>query len=189
MGPYIALIILILAIFAICYGVDKLFTKLFRGKAQHQTGKAVRLNKRFGSFGLIVAILGLAGVFTGIGSTWLLTIGGVVLVIVGIGMIVYYMTFGVYYDADSFIFSTFGHKSVTYAFRDIQGQMLYTSAGGVLIELHLADGRALQLQPGMKGVGEFMDHAFAAWRRQTGRQLEDCDFYNPDQSCWFPPAK
>ena len=108
MGPYIALIILILAIFAICYGVDKLFTKLFRGKAQHQTGKAVRLNKRFGSFGLIVAILGLAGVFTGIGSTWLLTIGGVVLVIVGIGMIVYYMTFGVYYDADSFIFSPFG---------------------------------------------------------------------------------
>lgn len=188
MGPYIALIILMLLILGICYGVDKLFTKLFRGKVQHRTGKSVRLNKRFASIGLIVAVLGLAGIFAGIGANWLLFGGGIFLLLVGTGLVVYYMTFGIYYDDDSFVLSTFGRKSVMYSFRDIQGQMLYTSAAGILIELHMQDGRTVQLQPGMKGVDAFMNQAFAGWLKLTGKKLEDCDFHNPEQSCWFPPA-
>ena len=31
-------------IFGICYLVDKAFSKVFRGKAQHRSGKAVRAN-------------------------------------------------------------------------------------------------------------------------------------------------
>ena len=61
MGPYIALILLMAAIFGLCFLVDKGFTKLFRGKAQHMTGRSVRVNKRYGSLGLIVAVLGIAG--------------------------------------------------------------------------------------------------------------------------------
>ena len=53
--------------------------------------------------------------------------------------------------------------------------------------LYLRDGKTLQLQPGMTGVGCFMKCAFAGWLEQTGRKLEDCDFYDPDNSCWFPP--
>lgn len=189
MRQYIALTILILVILGICYGVDKLFSRLFRGKAQHSTGKSVRLNKRFASIGLIAAVLGLAAAFTGFSKNWLLFGGGIVLVAVGAGLVVYYMTFGVYYDDDSFILSGFGRKSAIYSFRDIQGQLLYTSTAGVLIELHLTDGRTFQLQPGMIGVDAFMDQAFAGWLRLTGRRLEDCEFHNPEQSCWFPPVQ
>lgn len=189
MGPYIALILLMAAIFGLCFLVDKGFTKLFRGKAQHMTGRSVRVNKRYGSLGLIVALLGIAGTFAGFGANWLLFAGGLVLILVGCGLVVYYMSFGIYYDDDSFIWSSFGKKSVTYRYRDIQAQQLYTSAAGILVELHLSDGRALQLQPSMKGVPCFIKAASQGWLTQMGKTAEECEFYDPDNSCWFPPAQ
>ena len=189
MAPYIALLIVILAVFGICYLVDKGFAKLFRGRVQHLSGLSVRLNKRFGSFGLIIALLGIGGLFAGLPGNLLLIVGGSLLIVTGTGMVVYYMSFGIYYDSESFLYATFGKKTMEYRFADIQSQLLYTSAGGVIVELHLSDGRAIQLQPSMSGGYEFLDKAFAAWREQTGKTLEECDFHDPANSCWFPPAK
>ena len=116
-----------------------------------------------------------------------LLIGGIVVVLMGIGLIVYYLTFGVYYDDNSFILASFGKKSETYSFRDIKEQRLYTVTGGSsVIELHLTDGRALSLHSTMEGTYPFLDHAFYAWCRQTGRKPEECDFHDPSKSCWFP---
>lgn len=187
---YVAVIIIAAAVLGVCFLVDKGFTKLFRSQAQHHSGKAVRLNKRYGSIGLILAVLGVAALFTGLKESALLIFGGVVILVVGIGLVVYYMTFGVFYDDDSFILTTFGKPSTTYSFQDIQGQKLYISAGNVtLIELYLKDGRTFQLQSVMEGAFDFMDHAFSAWLRQTGRKQEDCAFYDPKNSCWFPPVE
>ena len=189
MRPYIALIILLAAIFGLCFLADKGFTKLFRGKVQHKSGRSVRVNRRYGSLGLVVTVLGLAGVFAGFSANWLLFAGGFVLILAGCGLVVYYMSFGIYYDEDSFIWSAFGRKSITYRYEDIKAQQLYTSAAGILIELHLSDGRALQLQPGMKGVLCFVEMASEGWFAQTGKQKEECAFYDPENSCWFPPAE
>ena len=186
---YLALILLAAAIFGICFLADKGFTKLFRGKVQHRSGRSVRVNQRYGSLGLIVAVLGVAGVFAGFSANWLLFAGGWLLILVGCGLVVYYMSFGIYYDDDSFVWSTFGKKSRTYRYEDILSQQLYTSAAGILVELYLSDGRALQLQPGMKGVPCFIKAASAGWFAQTGKNKEECDFYDPDNSCWFPPAQ
>ena len=49
---------------------------------------------------------------------------------VGIGLTVYYMTFGVFYDEDTFLYSTFGKKSVTYRYGQIREQRLYVITGG-----------------------------------------------------------
>lgn len=189
MGPYIALLILLAAVFGICYLIDKGFTRLFRSKVQHLSGLSVRLNKRLGSFGLMVALLGVVGLFAGLGENWLLVAGGGLLIVVGAGMVVYYMSFGIYYDSDSFLLSTIGKKPAEYRFADIQSQLLYTSAGGVIVELHLSDGRAIQIQPSMTGGYDFLDKAFAAWLVQTGKTLEECAFHDPANSCWFPPAE
>lgn len=170
----------------LCWLVDKGFTKVFRSKPQHMSGKAVRLNKLYGAMGLILAVLGVSALFAGASHGWFLTAGGIILLVLGIGLVVYYMTFGVYYDDDSFVLTTFGRKSATYRYRDIQGQLLFTSGGHILIELHLTDGRAVQLQSNMIGVYPFLDSAFAAWLRQTGKRKEDCAFHDPDNSCWFP---
>ena len=104
----------------------------------------------------------------------------------GIGLIVYYMSFGIYYDRDSFIYSSFGHKSVTYRYNQIRGQMLYAVNGGNLIELHMTDGNSVNLQSSMIGVYPFLDKAFEGWCHQKGIDPEGCDFHDPDNSCWFP---
>ena len=184
----IAAIIIIAAVtFGVCFLVDKGFTKLFRNREQHKSGLAVKLNKRYATIGLILAFLGTAAIFTGLKEGKSLLIGGIVVVLMGIGLIVYYLTFGVYYDDNSFILASFGKKSETYSFRDIKEQRLYTVTGGSsVVELHLTDGRALSLHSTMEGTYPFLDHAFYAWCRQTGRNPEECDFHDPSKSCWFP---
>ena len=188
MAPYIALILVVAAVFGICFLLDKGFTKLFRGKIQHKSGMSVRLNKRFGSFGLLVAVLGIAGIFGGISGGWLLLVGGCLLVLVGVGLVVYYLSLGIYYDADSFIYSAFGKKSMTYRYSDIQGQQLYVTNSGVVVELHMIDGNAILLQPSMTGIDQFIAKASDSWFAQTGKTKEECEFYKPEESCWFPPV-
>ena len=120
---------------------------------------------------------------------WVLAVGGIVIVIVGVCLTVYYMTFGVFYNADGFILTTFGNRSKTYSYRDIQTQQLYNNQGYTLIELHLADGNVVHLQSSMTGAYPFLDYAFEAWCRQTGRKRDECSFYDPNNSCWFPPVE
>ena len=74
--------------------------------------------------------------------------------------------------------------------QDITAQQLYVIQGGnILVELHLADGNAVGVQSVMEGAYAFLDHAFAAWCRQTGRDPETCDFHDPANSCWFPAVE
>ena len=188
MGIFLVLAVVV-GTFGLCFLVDKGFTKVFRGQAQHRTGLSVRLNKHYGGFGLVLAVLGLAGIFSGLTQGAVLIAGGCLVMVVGIALVVYYMTFGVFYDEDSFVLTTFGRRSQTYYYRDIRTQQLYNNGGTTLIELHLSDGRAVQLQASMIGVYPFLDKAFAGWLRQTGRRQEDCAFYDPDNSCWFPPVE
>ena len=182
---WLPMLIIAALIFGVCFLIDKGFTKVFRGQKQHASGLSVRLSKRYGAAGLIVFILGVAALFIG---GWLMIASGILLMLGGIALIVYYMTFGIYYDDDSFVLTTFGKRSKTYQYRQITAQQLYNSAGNIVIELHMDDGRAVQLQAAMTGAYPFLDAAFAAWLRQTGRNIEDCSFHDPQNSCWFPPV-
>jgi len=187
----LAAVILVAALtFGLCFLFDKGYVRIFRNKAQHRTGLAVRVSQRYAAVGVILALLGVVAIITGITSGIALIIGGVLVLLMGAGLITYYMSFGVFYDDDSFILTQFGKKSVTYQFRDIRTQQLYLVQGGnVIIELHMCDGRAVSLQSVMEGAYPFLDHAFAAWCRQTGRDPEQCAFHNPSQSLWFPTGE
>ena len=180
--------ILVIAVtLLLCFGADKLFTKIFRSAPEHQTGKTVQLPKLYGAIGLILAVIGIAAMISGILDTPVLLFGGIFVILLGIGLVVYFMTFGIFYGDDTFLLTTFGKKSNTYRYRDIRGQKLYLIQGGsVVVELHMTDGRTVQLQSTMEGVYGFLDHAYAAWARQTGRREEDCVFHDPSQSRWFP---
>lgn len=187
---YISIILVAAAVFAVCYFADKAYTKVFRSQSQHKSGLSVRMSKRYGSIGLVVAVLGIAAVFSGFNaSEKLLLFGGGVLVVVGAGLVVYYMTYGVFYDADGFVFTTFGKPSATYTYKDIKAQQLYNNQGYTLIELYLTDGKTVQLQSTMNGVYPFLDYAFEAWCQQTGTDKASCAFYDPANSCWFPPLE
>lgn len=183
----VAVLIVAALVFGVCYLFDKGFDRAFRNKAQHKSGLAVRLSKRYAAFGAILIALGTAALFAGLDDSVILIVGGALVLLMGIGLVVYYATFGIFYDADSFILTTFGKKSSTYDFRDIRGQQLYIIQGGsVVVELHMTDGRAVSLQTTMEGTYPFLDVAFAGWCRQTGKTKEECSFYDPSQHCWFP---
>lgn len=173
----------------LCWLVDKGFTKLFRGKPQHESGKSVRLNRHYAGAGIVLFVLGCGAVVAGTAEQWLLWAGGALLILLGICFIVYYTTFGIFYDDNSFVLTTFGKKSTIYRYENIEAQQLYNSYGNIIIELYMTDGRTVQLQSGMKDVYPFLDKAFAAWMRQKGKLESDCPFHDPDNSCWFPPLE
>ena len=185
------IVLVIAGTFLLSWLFDKGFEKIFRSKPQHVSGKSVRLNKYYSVGGLLLTVLGISSLFSGItNDTSLLLFGGILLIVVGIALIVYYMTFGVFYDNDSFVLTTFGKKSATYRYADIQSQQLYRNHGGsVLIELYLRDGRSVQLQSTMKDAFAFMDTAFDGWCHQRGIKKDDCAFYDPDNSGWCPSVE
>lgn len=175
------------AVFGLCFLIDRLFKKLFRSQKQHVTGRSVRLTKRYGSFGALMVTLGVASIFAWLnGAEWILVAGGCLVLVVGIGLIVYYLTFGIYYDDDSFLYHTFGKRGVTYEYGDIIGQKLYTASGNIIVELHMKDGKTVAIQSTMDGPYDFLDEAFAGWCRQTEHDPENCEFHDPSNSQWFP---
>lgn len=174
-------------VFGLCFLVDYLFKKFFRSKKQQLSGRSVRFSKRYGSFGALMIVLCFAAIFAWLnGGEWILGAGGGLIGVVGVGLIVYYLTFGIYYDEDGFLLHTFGRKGVTYEYGDILGQKLYTASGNIIVELHLKDGKTVAVQSTMEGCYPFLDEAFAGWCRQTEHDPNNCEFHAPDQSLWFP---
>ena len=177
-------------IFGICFLVDKAFSKAFRSKAQHRSGLAVRATKRYGVFGVVFTAIGIMGIVTSGFSDRVLLIGSVIVAVMGIGLAVYYLSFGIFYNGDTFLVSSPGKPSREYRFADILGQKLYMVQGGnIIVELHMADGTAVSLHSNMEGIYPFLDTAFAAWCLQTGRDPQSCDFHDPSQSLWFPTVE
>ncbi|MBQ8756752.1 MAG: hypothetical protein IJZ48_00705 [Oscillospiraceae bacterium] len=188
--PYLAVLVVAALCFFVFFLIDKGFTKLFRSQSQHHSGTAVRLHKRYATIGVLLVVFGAACVITGIGEKLILLICGIVMLLTAVFLLVYYMTFGVFYDADGFVLTTFGKKSTTYQYKEIVGQKLYKSAGNVtLVEIYLTDGRTFQLQSNMAGAFEFLDQAFLRWVEQTGKTREECTFHDKDNCCWFPPVE
>ncbi len=190
MAQFLPIALIAAAIFGICYLVDKAFAKLFRSKAQHRSGRAVRANKRYGIFGVVLTVLGIMAICVGITDGPVLIGGGVIVLLMGIALAVYYLSFGIFYDGESFLLCRFGQKDITYFYKDIVGQKLYLIQGGnIVVELHMQDGGTVSLQSVFDGVYPFLDTAFAAWCLQTGQDPESCDFHDPSQSLWFPTVE
>lgn len=178
------------AIFGICFLVDKGFTKAFRSKAQHRSGLAVRLDKRYGVFGVVLTVLGILAVCVGVTDGPVLLVGGLIVLAMGLALAVYYLSFGIFYDGESFLQSRFGKSDIVRTYEEIVGQKLYLIQGGkILVELHFRDGGTLSLQSTMDGVYPFLDTAFAGWCLQTNRDPQSCDFHDPSQSLWFPTVE
>ena len=190
MMQFIPIALVAAAIFGICYLVDKAFTKAFRSKAQHRSGMAVRAAKRYGIFGVILTALGIAAITVGVTDGPVLLWGGVIVLLGGVCLAGYYLSFGIFYDGESFLYCRFGKPDAAYLYEEILGQKLYLVQGGnVIIELHMANGNTVSLQSAMDGIYPFLDTAFAAWCLQTSRDPQSCDFHDPSQSLWFPTVE
>ncbi len=183
---FIPVILVAGLVFGLCFAIDKGFTRLFRNQQQHHSGLAVRLTKRFGAAGILMAVLGVAGVFAGLNKDLVLLVGGAIVLVMGVCLVIYYMSLGIFYDEESFLVTRFGKPDRTYTYGQIRSQQLYNASGNVIIELSMEDGSLVQVQSAMEGAYDFLDKAFSKWLEQTGRVREECDFYDPANSCWFP---
>ena len=178
------------AVFGVCYLVDKGFARIFRSKAQHRSGLAVRAPKRYGIFGTVLTVIGVMAICAGAVHSWVLLVGGILVLLMGLGLAGYYLTYGIFYDGESFLVSGMFKKDRTYYYGDIQGQKLYLITGGsVVIELHMKQGEPVSVQSTMDGVYPFLDTAFAGWCLATGRDPQACDFHDPSKSLWFPTVE
>ena len=181
------MILVAAATFGLCYLFDKGFQKYFRSKKQHRSGLAVRLNKMYSIAGVLLFVLGVVAVINGAAENGVLLYGGVVVLLLGIALCVYHLSFGIFYDADSFVCTCFGKKEITYRYSDILIQKLYVITGGSLVvELHMADGKTVSIQTTMNGAYPFLDAAFAGWCSQKGINAENCNFHDPANHLWFP---
>ena len=182
MIPYL---ILAAAVFGLCFALDKGFTRLFRNRKEHRSGLAVKHNKRASVIGLFLALLGVAGLFSGSGTGMLVL--SVIMLLLSAVLIGSYLSFGIYYDAESFLVSSFGKQSTAYRYGDIREQKRYVLQGGsMIVELHLEDGSAVTVQSTMDGAIPFLDYAFARWCEQKKLDPDSCDFHEPGQFRWFP---
>lgn len=180
-------LVVIAATFGLCFLFDTGFQKFFRSKAQHRSGLSVRLNKMYSIAGVLLSVLGILAIMSGIADGSLLLYGGIMILVVGIGLCIYYLSVGIFYDEDSFVYTGFGKKETTYRFSDIRTQQLYVITGGsIVVELHMADGKAVSVHSTMNGAYPFLDAAFLAWCQQKGIDPQNCDFHDPANHLWFP---
>lgn len=177
--------------FGVLYLLDKTFTGLFRNKKEYKSGLSVRLPKGNGIAGILLTVLAALALMTDFGEgQGVMVFSGLAIAALGIGLCVYYISFGVYYDEESFVYNSFGNKAVTYRYADIKAQKLYVvQGGGILVELYMEDGKAVSLQSRMEGVYPFLDKAFYRWCDQKGIEPGSCEFHDPDNSLWFPPLE
>ena len=175
--------------FGAMFAIDKGLTKLFRSREQHRSGTAVRLKKYYGVLSLALMILGVLGVVSYFSEKSLvLLIGGLLVAPGGAVLGIDYLTHGVFYDDESFLYVPFGNRGTTYRYGDIAGQKLYEIQGGsLLVELHMTDGKAVSVQSTMEGAMTFLDKAAHARMRQLGLNSHECDWFDETQSRWFPP--
>lgn len=180
-------IVVAAAVFGLCYLLDKGFQKAFRNKSQHRSGLAVRLNKMYSIIGVALSFLGVCAIVTGITQPSALLYGGVAVLLMGLCLCVYHLSFGIFYDADSFVYTSFGKKEVSYRFSQIRGQKLYAITGGSLVvELYMDDGKTVSIRTTMDGAYPFLDAAFNGWCRQKGIAADSCEFHDPANHLWFP---
>lgn len=170
-------------IFGVCFLVDKGFSKVFRGKTQHKTGKRVRLNRRYAIAGIMLTFLSISFLVSGAYGEALLLAASLTLLLLGAGLLVYYLSFGIYYDDDSFLVSGFAKRNRIYHYDAIRFQQRYRITGGnLLLELHMADGTSVQIYTQMDGSTAFLEHAHHCWCVQKQRNF--C--HDPENFVYFP---
>lgn len=185
-------VILVAALsFGCFYLIDKGFTKIFRSQDQHHSGTAVRLKKGYGVAAVALCVVAALCLVQFIANgTLSMLLFFVVIGLMGLAVGIYYLTVGIFYDDESFLYTSFGKKGRTYRYADIEGQKLYLiQGGGYVVELYMTDGTTVSVQTSMEGAYAFLDKACHARFRQLGINSFECEWFDAENSCWFPPVE
>lgn len=181
---YILYILLIAVIFGLIALMDWVFGKLFPKAKIQKTGKAVRMPRYSFILGILIVVLGMIGLLYYTQADLFLKIGMIVAMAMGLYMTVNFMRFGIFYDDQCFVYRTLTKKAVTFRYSDISGQRSFLAKSGLNTTLLMGETE-IPLNGAMQGLSDFMNHAFFAWCRETGRDPDQQE-YDPTTLRYFP---
>ena len=113
---YVLYVLLIGVMFGLVALGDFLLKKLF----PRRTGKAVRLPRRSFMIGILMTVFAVfILLFLPLENEWLLTVGAVILLLIGLFLLVYFFRTSIIYDETGFSFPTLTTKARFYRYADI----------------------------------------------------------------------
>ena len=186
---YVFLLLFMAAVFGVCRAVDLLIRKFAPKIPQRESGKAVRLPHRSIVFGILLTFFGIAsliGFFEQMKALY--RVACIAVTAMGVFLLVQYGSFGVFYDAESFVYRTLRRGKHLFRYGEIIGQRSLLTRSGVNTVLLLRNDEQVVLSESMDGVREFLQFAFHRWCEATGTDPETVK-NNPEMLTYFPETE
>ena len=166
-------------VFGLCFLVDKLITRLKRGRPEKKT---VRQPQRAAAFGILLLVAGIA-LLMFLRQT-LGLVGGITMILLGLVLLGSYAFFRVDYDEEGFTCHSLKGKQ-HYLFNQIKGEQAIAAKSGINLILFVGD-TAVEFSEAMQGLRPFLSHAYYARCRQLGIDPAENPPPAPGELVWFP---
>ena len=180
---YILLLLLMAAVFGLCYLVDRLCRAI---AARHpKPENVVRQPRRQLIFGILLCFFAVAA---GVGCfdllSWGLRVGLVVVLLMGGFLLVHYFAFGIWYDDEGFLYRDLTHRAKHYTYGQITGQSSFRTRAGITSTLFVGEDD-ISLSQSMVGLPAFLEKAFFRWCAEKDIGPETVE-HNPAELTYFP---
>ena len=186
MKTVLPLLILMAAVFLICFLVDLLVKKLFSSRRFQTENPAVRPPRRSAVIGVLLLFVPIAVLLRLLppeGSA-LITAGCVVMLLLGALLLGSYFSVTILYGEETFVWRRLFHGAQTFHYSQIRGQRSLMTRGGIQTILFVSDAQ-IPLYSAMQNLNPFLRTAFFKWC--ASKQIDpDSIPNNPQMFTWFP---
>ena len=183
---YVLLAALCALVFLVCFLIDKLFSLIFPRSKTEKSGNVVRLPRRNAVAGILLIFVPLVVLlfFIPEGGDTLMTVGCVIAIVLGLILLVSYLSFAIYYDDEGFVYKDLRRKKTAYHYSQIKGQRSVMTRSGINSILFVADDE-INVYSTMQNLNAFLNKAFYKWcavKNIDPASVEN----NPRMFTWFP---
>ena len=183
---YVLLLLLCAVVFLACFLIDKLFALIFPKSKTEKSGNVVRLPRRNAIAGVLLIFVPLTVLlfFIPEGGDTLMTVGCVIAIVLGVILLVNYLSFAIYYDDEGFVYKDLRRKKTSYHYSQIRGQRSVMTRSGVNSILFVANDE-INIYSTMQNLNAFLNKAFYKWCEV--KQIDPASVENnPRMFTWFP---
>ena len=183
---YVLLLLLCAVVFLVCFLIDKLFALIFPKSKTEKSGNVVRLPRRNAVAGVLLVFVPLVVLlfFIPEGGDTLMTVGCVTAIVLGVILLVNYLSFAIYYDDEGFVYKDLRRKKTSYHYSQIRGQRSVMTRSGVNSILFVGKDE-LNVYSTMQDLNAFLNKAFYKWCEI--KQIDPASVENnPAMFTWFP---
>lgn len=186
---YVLLLAFCGVVFLLCFLFDKLFQKLFPKSETEKRGQVVRLPRRNAITSILLIFIAVCVLLFLMpeGGDTLMLIGCIVAIVMGVIILVSYLSFAIYFDDEGFVCKDLRRKKTAYRYSQIRGQRSVMTRSGVNSTLFVADDE-INVYSSMQNLNAFLSKAFYKWCEV--KEIDPATVENnPRMFTWFPDVK